>query len=642
MRTFVLWCLSLLGPFEDIAKAMFIRLAWLILLVMDPLLFVAAAFGRFIVRWWNSRDRLWLAQGMPAFLTAIAVCATSLAAWLPTRRDIATKYLQLALKTSEAGDDASAALYVEKASRGRAWNASDSTEFQRVKVMEQMGRVVEARELLLSLAPLDRVGHIPAHELVIDRLSADKENPRAEELIKIHTTLILTENPKHARVHRLLAVRAIKDKDLESAIDHLSYAVAKFPRLRLPYAQLLRVAGREDEAVRQAEMLILFFEPLFAADASSKEESTIKDRDRVAYSACLTMLERYDEAIMKLRTGPSAPEAPILRNAMANTFLIWSDTFDSESMVGLTEKMIRLDSALKLAPNSPAILSRVAQVSTLKGKPAEEANNRLRLILASGKAPAIVHFILGTSYAEANDTEKALFHLEQASRINPYVPVTLNNLAWVTCHTADVQRPQLEHAHRLIQKALKFKPRNPQFRETHGQVLLKLEEWRDAITEFEFALQNLKGAQPEIHRALAVAYEQVGDMAMSKMHRDLIGAVTGEPAKSSDELPGAEILPTTVSPQIKSSQIQSPVRESMTGSAAKHQSATAESMAVSGSSKPKSIVEPGVETGKLKSRGQMPVPPPKDLVPGEVAVPTTPGVEILPGPVVEELPPPSK
>ena len=148
MRTFVLWLLSLLGPFESIVKALLVRLGWFILLVMEPFIFIAEAVGGFIVRWWNSRDRLWLAQGMPAFVIAIAVSATSLAAWLPTRRDIANRYLDLALKTSEDGDDASAMLYVQKASRGRAWNASDSTEFRRALVLEQLGRIAEGLSLI--------------------------------------------------------------------------------------------------------------------------------------------------------------------------------------------------------------------------------------------------------------------------------------------------------------------------------------------------------------------------------------------------------------------------------------------------------------------------------------------------------------
>jgi tetratricopeptide (TPR) repeat protein len=639
MRTFLFWLLSLLGPVAELVEALGRRLGRVIGLLLLPFFMLAAAIGRFVGRWWNSRNRLWLIQGLPAFLTAIAVAATSLAAWLPTRRDLANKYLDLALEMTEDGDDASAALYMEKAAR--AWNKSDSTEFRRVLVLEKTGREVEGQQLLLELAPVDQVGHIPAHELLIDRLNRQTDNPKAQELVKIHSSLILSQNPDHARVHRLLAVKAIQAKDLESALEHLAFAVRRFPRLGLPYAQLLRVAGNKDESTRQTEALAVFFEQeVFSDDTINllKGESTVTTQDRVAYTACLTMLKRYDQAITIVRAGENVPEDPMLRAAMANTYLAWSDTFDSDSVVSLTEKMIRLGAALKLAPNSRDVLFRVAQISTLTGRPAEDANQRLRKILAAGKAPAIVHFILGTSAAEANDKQKALFHLEQACRINPNVPVTLNNLAWVMAHETDVEtdRSKLERAKRLIDKALKFKPTHPQFRETNAQILIRLEEWKDAITEFEFALQYLKGARPRIHKALALAYGKVGDAAMSRLHQDLVDVITDEP----DSTEG--LLPVDTDPQAGSKPSPTVVQNSNDDTHGDRPTVPPETEPRPDS---KPNIDPGVGTSTKTTTPSVPVGPvPIRPVPSA----TQPKVEELPAPpedskqkeIVEELPAP--
>ena len=543
MEAFLQFLLSLLGPVEGIVRSVVQVAVQVGMLALRPFAWAASKLGAFTSRWMASRNQVWLIQGMPAFLIAIAVGATTLAAWLPTRRDIAINYLLRAQESFEEGDQATAGLYIEKAAR--ALHRSDASEYQRALVMGQMGRTKEANQLLMDLAPTDRVGHVPAHLKVIDRLLADTENPRAEELIKVHTSLVLQDNPGHARVHRLLAFKAIQDKQLHAALEHLDFAVEKFERLRLPYAQLLRVAGKLDKSNDQAEKLVKWFEErvknasikkLKGEVVKPKDETTVQDY--VAYSATLSLLKRYSDSVGILITGLNELtekeitedeekkykyEVKTLRSALANTYLTWSDTYSSDNLADMTQKMIQLDKALRLAPDSPAVLSRVAQIATLKGRPAETANERLRQILANAKAPAVVHFILGTSAAEKQDTETALFHLEQASRINPNVPVTLNNLAWVLSHeTGAKDDPEkLARAKQLSDKAVKFRPKNAQFRETRGQIALLQGQWPDAIADLEFALQKVKTGQVPIHESLAVAYTGMQNPKMARLHKKL-------------------------------------------------------------------------------------------------------------------------
>ena len=61
-------------------------------------------------------------------------------------------------------------------------------------------------------------------------------------------------------------------------------------------------------------------------------------------------------------------------------------------------------------------------------------------------------------------------------------------------------------------------PENAHYRETRGQILIKLQRWSDAVRDLELALNGMPESQP-IHRSLAEAYEQLGDATLAAAHR---------------------------------------------------------------------------------------------------------------------------
>jgi predicted Zn-dependent protease len=78
----------------------------------------------------------------------------------------------------------------------------------------------------------------------------------------------------------------------------------------------------------------------------------------------------------------------------------------------------------------------------------------------------------------------------------------------------------LDRALSLVNAALKSVPNQPVIRETRGQILLRLKQYKEAIFDLEFALSSSAPSQP-IHEALSQAYEAIGMVDLAQTHQEL-------------------------------------------------------------------------------------------------------------------------
>jgi len=63
-------------------------------------------------------------------------------------------------------------------------------------------------------------------------------------------------------------------------------------------------------------------------------------------------------------------------------------------------------------------------------------------------------------------------------------------------------------------------PQNANFRETRGEVLVKLGRWQEAVLDLEYALPTL-GSRRNTHAALAEAYHGLGSQELAAQHEKL-------------------------------------------------------------------------------------------------------------------------
>jgi tetratricopeptide (TPR) repeat protein len=193
-------------------------------------------------------------------------------------------------------------------------------------------------------------------------------------------------------------------------------------------------------------------------------------------------------------------------------------------------------------PNNGVLLQQLLQITHGSDASAEQARQRLRELIAQ-RPSAVLHLALGLdAYAEGKP-EQARFHWEQAvSEDREHMLVAANNVAWLLSHPqpgdqkalklatgaqamllpATAEPANLNRALELIVFVVKQRPTNPRFRETRGQILLKMGRWKESIADLEYALPApVPANKGPIHASLARAYQELGLPELAEQHRKL-------------------------------------------------------------------------------------------------------------------------
>ena len=514
---YIFWCLDVLNGFAggiyQFLRLIFQGLLWLASPILRPL----HALQNFAMSWLGSREFSFLAEGLPALLAGLGLSASVYAAWLPTQNSQIAQYMDRALQLHQKGETDAATLLMTKVERLSGDQAP--VNFRRAVILEEMGYVDSAYSIIDRLAPVSKPGYLLAHEWMADKLVAHRENPKALELLKTHIDHILALSPGHVGVHRFQAIHYMEQNDFKRAIYHMARAVKDNPTLHLQYARLLYQNGLWADAKKQAGLALVYYDERQAKEELDEAES---NELMVHKSMALGLLGDYGAAVSTLRPNNVDPEDTKMRNMLGSIYVAWSKSIKFDGTIKpWINKLELLNLALELAPESPAVLAQIGTLAEMEGPKAEEADAILRELLARGRAQATIHFIFGTRAAREVDFELSVFHLERAVELNPNVLEALNNLAWVLINK---DTPNCERALQFINRALELKPDSASFRETRGQAHLKLENWKQAISDLEYALLHIskletgERARPKIHASLALAYSELGDKGMAKIH----------------------------------------------------------------------------------------------------------------------------
>ncbi len=242
---------------------------------------------------------------------------------------------------------------------------------------------------------------------------------------------------------------------------------------------------------------------------------------RINLARCYLLLNQEQEASQLLMAGfeLSQRQDQELRTASANALVALNNRLskDSSTPEELLRRMHTLTSAMEIAPDSGVVIDAVIGVLFECRKNQNQEVLTLRTALIQGVDVDTAHFIRGTVALLNNEFAEAKVHLELAGKFSPNMPGVLNNLAVAMTNLKD---GELESALTFSNAAIDRMPDHPYFRETRGQIFLKLARYREAISDLEFALRapELAGA---IHQSLATAYEGLGQADLADSHRKL-------------------------------------------------------------------------------------------------------------------------
>jgi tetratricopeptide (TPR) repeat protein len=136
-------------------------------------------------------------------------------------------------------------------------------------------------------------------------------------------------------------------------------------------------------------------------------------------------------------------------------------------------------------------------------------------IVNSPRTPATILEAAGTAAATVGQNDKAKIYLQRAVKKDPLNPVALNNYGWILTQDPN---GDMDIALTAVNKALEIRPDDLRFRETRGQVLVRLGRWREAIEDLEIAVNGLPDVR-DIHLSLAKAYDALGEKQLARVHR---------------------------------------------------------------------------------------------------------------------------
>ncbi|HEX4413923.1 MAG TPA: hypothetical protein VH107_09875 [Lacipirellulaceae bacterium] len=475
-----------------------------------PIWYPFAAFGGFFVAWTATRPLKKLLWGLPVLVLVlpILVATTWGAYW--GKDTIANRYKLALTETLEKKDYAKTQL-LERKLAGFGIDTALS-DFNTAKALESDGKVDEAYERIQRLAPVESPGYPMGHVWIIQHLLAGKLNlsdAEVHRLAGIHLQHLATLGIKGPEIDMMRAAWLTQDKKLAEAAEVLKPLVPRFSsaaveRYRIDLAlndlAQARLDAREvcDHLERERQN---------GAALSNHEYETW-------VAAAQTLGNRDGERDIADAWMKHFPDSAGARKSIAALSLLDFDKMfisPDSNPHELAEKLLTGFALGKVTENM--------QQRVILLYEQQESHPELKALFAdlakSNDLPPTLAEALGTAAAVNHDLPAAERYLRMAVSKNPDSDVSWNNLAYVLVQKPN---PPLEEALAATNKALAIAPDDFRYRQTRGEVLVKMQRWKEAVDDLEYALNGAPDAFA-IHQSLAQAYEALGNKELAAAHR---------------------------------------------------------------------------------------------------------------------------
>ena len=446
----------------------------------------------------RSYRNLWL--GIPAGLLGIAALTIGMVAKLKASETLPT-YRRLAVKHYEAGDLNEARTYLERIYR--SGDTSDDIRYFLAETLQAQGEAPRAQALFESLSPDDGYGYPEAHLLKAKGILADATLGSGEDLLADHH--LKQSQAKFGDTADWLFLRAklyLILNDHKAALPLLRAAAKKDPKLLYDLAVVCRKLeeqGRLQNSEAELESARDQFQQFLKADPADRQT-------RLRLGELLSALGDFDQAREVLKVG-YGEDRKRFGPAIAQVFLAQYDYLLGTGSAPI-DRLRLLKYAVRSDPRCVEAVRRMAFFGEEPGTTAETrklALEYLEQMVATGEESPIAHLALGSKAWADGKTDEAIAHLNSAYELDSSMTVLANNLAWVLAHN---DPPKLERALAIINGVLAKSPEVAAYRDTRGQILVKMQRWDDARKDLQFALREMPES-PELHEALSITYSNL-------------------------------------------------------------------------------------------------------------------------------------
>ncbi len=405
------------------------------------------------------------------------------------------------------------------------------TTFVIGSILGQQGALANAIATMKKIAPDDGVGYAPAHAWIANLMLMQKPFPKEQEQVLRHH-LSLGTKWDHAPASLFVAESqlALNDNNPTAAIDWLRKAGEKQPELKIELFRLAVKLENESLAKQTAETLL----PRLLSHTT---DGTATAADLIDLADIQFYLKNDDAARGALEEGLksntlSESDRLILRRALSDFYRLQFIQSLQVKPDSWTADIRLLDQAMRSDPTNPLVAEEVAKLARIGGnKPPDELIAKLNDFLAQGTATPVTHAWMAEAYILRTEFPKAIEHLETLLQRMPEAAHSHNNLAYAIALS---QPERMEEALKHAQTAVTINPRNADFHDTLGFILLKLDRKRDAITEIEIAIE-LNPQRADYHERAAEAYRLLGDEQTAQSHMNIVQKLTSPPSTSEEK-----------------------------------------------------------------------------------------------------------
>ena len=365
---------------------------------------------------------------------------------------------------------------------------------------------------LIEVAAREKPGYVPAHLFIARQLLMQTTvTPVRVQQAERHVTQALEVDPNSIEAHLVLGRLYFQMRNWEAAKDHLEAVVLVRPETAILLASAAKADKDDIGARRWADRATEHFRGKIE---KTKQENPM---DRMAWATALSIQERYAEAVGILEAGRKKADSKVYASGMASIYADWAAQVAKTDSRNVALRLKLLQQGLECEPQSLPLLELLLPLTHLSGAEAKDADAMLTRMLAEGGSSAMLHFVLGNDAFQRGNTELAHKQFKLAFELGPNLPVVANMMALML---AVGKEPDLPRALAISQTVVEKYPNEPDVRNTHGTILVKLGQWEEGVKDLEFALPKLRVKGPT-HASLAVAYRNLGLSDAANEHERL-------------------------------------------------------------------------------------------------------------------------
>lgn len=397
--------------------------------------------------------------------------------------------------------------------------------------MWQRGAIANAKDTLEKIAPNDKPGFPPAHN-VLAKIAKD-------EFARTHDSNLVPMFLHHAE-YAMEYERVFPDVMLEFI--NLLWHQRRF-ETSLKFLQKAAEYNKDFnlllvDRARQANQMVLFADARKKGIAYYREQLQDKPRSEPfkLNLAQLLVMESSGEAEAEqiLQEALQHHSSKPLLRALSNVYRIRFSR-QLEANKGKNLDMTLLEKALQVDPSNPEVAQTVATLIQSGIKASESLEAELNRVLASGRATVSTHSLLAELHLVNGQYAKSINHLEQVYRQAPASVKYANNLAYLYA-----KEGRLDDAAKVASDTLALIQKNHAEREpyvdelmdTLGMIFEAQKNISEAIAAYEGSLR-LNPLRVETRVKLIRIYRKNGDEGIAKAHEEAIEGL--EKAKAAAE-----------------------------------------------------------------------------------------------------------